>query len=174
MRDLRLGVLALLAVLLTGCTGKPEGVTPVTNFDAQRYLGTWYEIARLDHSFERGLEQVAAEYKMRDDGGIRVLNRGVDASSGEPKEAEGKAYFVNNPSEAHLKVSFFGPFYGSYVVFELDDAYQYAFVAGYNHDYLWLLARTPTISPELKAQFEAKAKALGFATEQLIWVKQLP
>ncbi|MBU3824080.1 MAG: lipocalin family protein [Candidatus Oceanisphaera merdipullorum] len=170
MRYLLLGVL----VLLTACTGKPEGVTPVTNFDAQRYLGTWYEIARLDHSFERGLEQVTAEYQMRDDGGIRVLNRGVDAKSGEAKEVEGKAYFVNNPSEAHLKVSFFGPFYGSYVVFELDDAYQYAFVTGYNRDYLWLLARTPTISPELKAQFEAKAKALGFATEQLIWVKQFP
>lgn len=174
MRYLHRWLLGLLAVVLSGCTGMPEGVTPVTHFDADRYLGTWYEIARLDHSFERGLEQVTAEYQLRDDGGIRVLNRGVDTKNGDHKEAEGKAYFVNSPTEAHLKVSFFGPFYGSYVVFELDDTYQYAFVAGYNHDYLWLLSRTPTISPELKAQFEEKAKALGFATEQLIWVKQLP
>ncbi|WP_319784273.1 lipocalin family protein [Oceanisphaera sp. IT1-181] len=174
MRCLHGWVLGLLAVVLSGCTGMPEGVTPVKNFDADRYLGTWYEIARLDHSFERGLEQVSAEYKLRDDGGIRVLNRGVDAKSGEQKEAEGKAYFVNGVDEAHLKVSFFGPFYSSYLVFELDEDYQYAFISGYNHDYLWLLSRTPEISPALKDHFVAKAKALGFATEQLIWVKQLP
>lgn len=174
MRGLQGGVLGLLSVVLFGCTGMPEGVTPVTNFDAQRYLGTWYEIARLDHSFERGLEQVTADYTLRGDGGIRVLNRGVDAKSGEQKEAEGKAYFVNSPEEAHLKVSFFGPFYSSYLVFELDEDYQYAFISGYNHEYLWLLSRTPEISPALKDHFVAKAKALGFATEQLIWVKQLP
>lgn len=168
MRYLLLCVLALL----TACTGLPDGVTPVKNFAAQRYLGTWYEIARLDHSFERGLEQVTADYSLRDDGGIRVLNRGVDAKSGEQKEAEGKAYFVNSPDEAYLKVSFFGPFYGSYAVYELDKNYQYAFVAGYNHDYLWLLSRSPNISPELKEQFVAQATALGFATDQLIWVKQ--
>ena len=163
-----------LTILLAGCTGMPEGVTPVKNFNAERYLGTWYEIARLDHSFERGLEQVTAEYEMREDGGIRVTNRGVETKNGERKEAEGKAYFVNKPNEAHLKVSFFGPFYSSYVVYELDEDYQYAFISGYNQDYLWLLSRTPQVSPELKERFEAKAKALGFASEQLIWVKQLP
>lgn len=170
MRFLLLCVLGLLSA----CTGMPDKVTPVTNFDAERYLGTWYEIARLDHSFERGLEQVTAEYQLRDDGGLRVLNRGTDAKTGEQKAAEGKAYFVNNAQEAHLKVSFFGPFYGSYVVFELDPDYQYAFISGYSQDYLWLLARTPEVSAELKAQFVAKAQALGFATEQLIWVKQSP
>lgn len=165
-------LLLCIASLLTGCTGMPEGVTPVNHFDSERYLGTWYEIARLDHSFEQGLEQVSAEYQPMDDGGIKVINRGIDAQSGEQKEAEGKAYFVNNEQEAHLKVSFFGPFYSSYVVFELDDDYRYAFVSGYNQDYLWLLAREPQISPQLKAQFIAKAQQLGFATEQLIWVKQ--
>lgn len=169
MRYLLLCVLALL----TACTGLPEGVTPVKNFDAQRYLGAWYEIARLDHSFERGLEQVTADYEMREDGGIRVLNSGVDAKNGEQKEAEGKAYFVNNQDEAHLKVSFFGPFYSSYVVYELDDDYQYAFIAGYNRDYLWLLSRSPKVSEQLKEHFVSQATKLGFATEQLIWVKQL-
>lgn len=169
MRYLLLSVLALL----TACTGMPKGVTPVKNFDAQRYLGTWYEIARLDHSFERDLEQVTAEYEMREDGGIRVINRGVDANSAEKKEAEGKAYFVNEPDEGHLKVSFFGPFYSSYVVYELDDDYQYAFISGYNNNYLWLLSRTPEISSSLKEKFITQAHDLGFATEQLIWVEQL-
>ena len=168
MRILLLCIVGLLA----GCTGMPEGVIPVKNFDSERYLGTWYEIARLDHSFEQGLEQVNAEYQLRDDGGIRVINRGIDAQSGEQKAAEGKAYFVSDEQEAHLKVSFFGPFYSSYVVFELDDDYRYAFVSGYNNDYLWLLAREPQVSSQLKAQFIAKAQRLGFATEQLIWVKQ--
>lgn len=162
----------LLAVLLSGCTGLPDKVTPVKSFETERYLGTWYEIARLDHSFEKDLEQVTAEYQLREDGGIRVVNRGVDKKSGEHKKAEGKTYFVDNADEAHLKVSFFGPFYSSYVVFELDDDYQYAFVAGYNHDYLWLLSRTPTVSLELKKQFVEKSNQLGFSTEDLIWVNQ--
>ena len=174
MGSLRSWIIGGLAILLSGCTGMPEGVVPVKNFNAERYLGTWYEIARLDHSFERGLEQVTAEYEMREDGGIRVTNRGVETKNGERKEAEGKAYFVNKPDEDHLKVSFFGPFYSSYVVYELDENYHYAFISGYNQDYLWLLSRTPQVSPELKERFEAKAKALGFASEQLIWVKQLP
>ncbi|ART80553.1 lipocalin family protein [Oceanisphaera avium] len=165
-------LLVSLLALLTGCTGMPKGVTPVENFDAQRYLGTWYEIARLDHSFERNLEQVTAEYKMREDGGIQVINRGVEASSGKHKEAKGKAYFVNGADKGHLKVSFFGPFYSSYVVYELDDDYQYAFISGYNSKYLWLLSRTPQVSDELKERFINKAQELGFATESLIWVKQ--
>ncbi|MBM7456959.1 apolipoprotein D and lipocalin family protein [Oceanisphaera litoralis] len=166
-------ILSLLLIgLLSGCMGMPDGVTPVDNFNTERYLGTWYEVARLDHSFERGLVRVSAEYQLREDGGIRVLNRGVDAKSGEVKEAEGKAYFVNHEQEAYLKVSFFGPFYGSYVVFELDDDYQHAFVSGYNHDYLWLLARDPAVSPALKAHFVSRAQELGFATDGLIWLDQ--
>ena len=168
---MRILLLCMLG-LLVGCTGMPAGVTPVKNFDAQRYLGTWYEIARLDHSFEQGLEQVSAEYQRRGDGGIRVINLGIDEKSGEKKEAQGKAYFVSDEQEAHLKVSFFGPFYSSYVVFELGDEYEYAFVSGYSHDYLWLLAREPQVGPQLKAQFVARAQALGFATAELIWVKQ--
>lgn len=91
----------------------------------------WYEIARLDHSFERGLEQVTAEYSLREGGGVQVKNRGFSNKKNKWSEAEGKAFFVGKASEGYLKVSFFGPFYGSYVVFELDkDNYQYAFVSG--------------------------------------------
>lgn len=172
---MRVFILLLMACLLAACTGLPEGVKPVQPFDANRYLGTWYEIARLDHSFERGLEQVSANYSLREDGGIRVLNKGYSAEDGEWKQAEGKAYFVESPDQGYLKVSFFGPFYGAYGIFELDQQdYQYAFVSGYSTDYLWLLSRTPTVSPELIERFKQEAAKRGFATDQLIMVRQAP
>lgn len=165
--------IVLLSLLITGCTGLPKGVVPVENFELQRYLGRWYEIARLNHSFEEGLDSVTADYMMRDDGGVRVINTGRDSEKGVIEQAEGRAYFVGDPSLAHLKVSFFGPFFGSYVIFELDHQdYQYAFVAGYNRDYLWLLARTPEVSEDLIKHFERRATELGFDTEQLIFVQQ--
>jgi apolipoprotein D and lipocalin family protein len=166
---------ALLAMpaLLTGCLGMPQGVRPVTGFELDRYLGTWYEIARLDHSFERGLARVTAEYSLREDGGVRVVNRGYSAEKRAWKEAVGKAYFVEDENTGYLKVSFFGPFYGSYVVFELDQAgYQYAFISGPDTSYLWLLARTPTVSVEVLQRFMQRAAALGFDTDALILVEQ--
>lgn len=166
-------ITSIVLVVLSGCVAVAPGVVPVNGFELSRYLGKWYEIARLDHSFERNLERVAAEYSLREDGGVRVINSGYSIKNGKRKVAEGKAYFVSNESTGHLKVSFFGPFYGSYVVFELDkDDYQYAFVTSYNKDYLWLLSRSPTIEPELRAQFLAKARTLGFKTEGLIFVNQ--
>ncbi len=168
-------LLPLLCCCLSACLGMPEGVRPVTGFELQPYLGTWYEIARLDHRFERGLENVSAHYSLRDDGGVRVINRGYSRTEQRWQQAEGKAYFVGAPDEGHLKVSFFGPFYGSYVVFELDrEHYQYAFVSGYDHHYLWLLARTPTVEPALLARFVARATSLGFDTRQLILVAHRP
>jgi len=158
---------------LTGCLGYPNSVNPVTEFNLNNYLGKWYEIARLDHSFERGLDKVTAEYSMREDGGVKVVNRGFSASDGEWKEAVGKAFFVEEQNKGYLKVSFFGPFYGSYVVFALDSAhYQYAFVSGPNTSYLWLLSRTPEIEDDLKAMFVEKVEKLGFNPKNLIWVKQ--
>jgi len=168
--------LIVLAAALTGaCTGLPDGVEPVSGFDADRYLGKWYEIARLDHSFERGLSRVTAEYSLRDDGGISVINRGYDANSGEWEQADGKAFFVRGRDAGYLKVSFFGPFYGAYVVFGLDqDEYQYSFVSGPDRSYLWLLARTPTVEKQVMDQFVARATELGFPTEKLIIVDQSP
>lgn len=161
-----------VCLLLNACLGMPELVKPVSPFELDRYLGQWYEVARLDHSFEKGLSRVTAEYQLREDGGVRVVNRGFSEDKQEWKEAEGKAYFVNSDSEAYLKVSFFGPFYGSYIVFELEsEHYNYAFVSGPNHEYLWLLARTPAVSQSVLDQFIAKSKALGFDTDALIMVK---
>jgi apolipoprotein D and lipocalin family protein len=145
----------------------------VQAFDLGRYLGKWYEIARLDHSFERGLEKVTAESSLREDGGVNVRNRGFSPADNEWREADGKAFFVNSSEEGYLKVSFFGPFYGSYIVFELDrQGYQYAFVSGPDLSYLWLLSRTPEVPEAVMDEFISKSKALGFDTEQLILVKQ--
>jgi len=142
--------------LLSACTSAPEGITPVKNFDLEKYQGKWYEIARLDHSFEQGMEQVTATYSINDDGTVKVLNKGVE-----------------NADTGHFKVSFFGPFYGAYIIFELDQPdYQYAFITSYSKDYLWFLSRTPTVSKELKQQFLSQVKALGFATDEIIWVNQ--
>jgi apolipoprotein D and lipocalin family protein len=161
----------LMIALLAGCLGYPNKVKPVKGFDLEKYLGKWYEIARLDHSFERNLEQISAEYSVREDGGVWVKNRGFSIKKNKWEEIVGKAYFVNEPDEGYLKVSFFGPFYGSYVIFELDkNDYQYAFVTGPNKSYLWFLSRTPTVHYSLKEKFQKRAKALGFKTEELIWV----
>ena len=160
----------IFALLLAGCTGKPEGVMPVQDFDLDRYLGTWYEIARLDHSFERGLNNITANYSLREDGGVHVLNRGFSVNKNEWSEAEGKAYFVDSTDQGFLKVSFFGPFYGSYIVFELESEYQYAFISGPNTSYLWLLSRTPTVDQAVIDKFVERASSLGFDTNELIYV----
>ncbi len=161
----------LLAVFITGCTGIPEGVKPVDNFMLEKYLGKWYEIARLDHSFEQGLTRVTANYSLREDGGLRVINRGYSSKENKWKEAEGKAYFVKGSDQGYLKVSFFGPFYGAYIVFELDhENYQYSLVSGPDKSYLWLLARGPEIREEIKDILIKKAKALGFDTAKLVYV----
>jgi len=169
---MRFFLVVFMSLFASGCLGIPKDVNPVNDFDSNKYLGKWYEIARLDHSFERGLDRVTAEYSLRDDGGVRVINRGFSIVENKWKEAEGKAYFVRGHDEGYLKVSFFGPFYGSYVVFGLDkEKYQYAFVAGYNKSYLWLLSRTPTVSNELIDQFVKRSKDLGFDTDHLVFVK---
>ena len=129
--------------LLAGCTAAPQGIMPVDHFDLDRYLGTWYEIARLDHRFERGLSQVSATYSKRSDGGVDVINRGFNSQANKWKEAKGRAYFIGEPDVARLKVTFFWPFYGGYNVIELDqENYSYALICGPNKKYLWLLARS--------------------------------
>jgi len=166
-------VLSLLLVL-GGCTvAPPSGVTPITDFELNRYLGKWYEIARLDHSFERGLSKVSATYSPREDGGVKVVNRGYDDRAGVWKEAEGRAYFTGEPTVGSLKVSFFGPFYGGYHIIALDkENYSWAMISGPNRDYLWILARARELPPAVLEDLLQQARALGFATDQLIRVEQ--
>ena len=158
-------------MLVSACTGVPEGVSPVTGFDLNRYLGTWYEIARLDHSFERDLQQVTADYSVREDGGIRVVNRGYNTEKQAWEQAEGKAYFIGDSDVGRLKVSFFGPFYGAYNIMELDsENYQYAMISGPDRSYLWILARTPDPGQATVDRLVEQAAGLGFDSEQLIFV----
>ncbi len=169
---MRIFLTFLTAFFLNGCLGTPEGVDPVEDFKIDRYTGKWFEIARLDHSFERGLNNVTAEYYLRDDGGVKVINRGFSPAENKWKQVEGKAYFVEKQNVGYLKVSFFGPFYGSYVVFELDkEDYRYAFVTSHSRSYLWLLSRTPTVKNDLLDRFIQKSKNLGYNTEKLIFVE---
>ena len=167
------------SLLLASCatTSIPEGIEPVKSFDLERYLGTWYEIARLDHRFERNLGEVTATYSLNDDGTVKVLNSGVyvepSRKAGKRNTATGKARFVGDKGTAHLKVSFFGPFYGSYIVFELDkENYKYALVAGPNRKYLWILSREPVIDEELYRLLLETATRNGYDTSELIRVKQ--
>lgn len=169
---MRVWLAFIMLITVSACTGLPEGVTPVDEFNINQYMGKWYEIARLDHSFERNKHEVTAEYSLRDDGGVKVLNRAYSVEEKSWGESEGKAYFVEEQDEGYLKVSFFGPFYGSYVVFELDKKnYQYAFVSGPDKTYLWLLARAPEVKEDLINRFVEKSKNLGFNTDDLIFTK---
>lgn len=172
VKDMRNLILLFFIILLTGCLGMPDKVSPVKGFEAERYLGTWYEVARLDHPFERGLKNISATYSQREDGGINVLNRGFSIEDQEWQQAQGKAYFVEDKSTGYLKVSFFGPFYGSYVVFDLDKkGYEYAVISGPDTDYLWLLARTPNPETQVIDRFKNLAKDKGFDTSKLIFVE---
>ena len=175
MSIVRSVILALiLALTLAACaTAPPEGVRPVTSFDINRYLGRWYEIARLDHSFERGMSDVSATYQLQDDGSVKVINRGYDTQRQAWKEAIGRALFIGDSGTASLKVSFFGPFYGGYHVIALDQQdYRWALVSGPDRGYLWILARDKTLPAEVREQLVSQARTLGFATDKLIWVEQ--
>jgi len=169
-KSLLAGLLGLFA--FNSCASIPDGALPVKPFSAESYLGKWYEIARFDFRFERGMNNTTANYSMNQDGSIRVENRGYLVEKKLWKVAIGKAKFVGSSNEARLKVSFFGPFYGGYNVIALDDAYKYALVSGNSLSYLWILSREKTIPDEIKRSYLQKAKSLGFDVDALIWVKQ--
>ena len=171
LRMRRLLGVGLLTLLLQACSSIPDGVEPVQQFELERYLGTWYEIARLPHRFEDGLSHVTAEYTLIRGGRVQVVNQGYHTEKGEWKRAQGTAKFAGDASVGHLRVSFWGPFYADYVVAALDKTgYQYALVTGPNHRYLWLLSRTPELPDEVRDALVEKAGNLGFAVGDLIWV----
>ncbi len=172
-----LGRIALFFTALLGCTGcaTQYGLdeSTVTDFDLRRYLGKWYEIARFDHSFERGLSHVTAEYSLRDDGKVRVLNSGNN-SDGERTYAQGKAKLVNNDNQynrGELEVAFFLNFYAPYRILALGEEYEYALVSS-GSDYLWILSREPTLEPRVLQMLLDEAYNRGFDTSALITVEQ--
>lgn len=160
-----------LALLNSCSVGIPKGATAIQNFNSKKYLGKWYEIARFDFRFEKNLNNVTATYSMKDNGNIKVDNRGYDYTKNKWKESIGEAKFVENKNVARLKVSFFKPIWAGYNVIDMDDNYKYALVAGNNLDYLWILSREKTVPQEYKDRFLEKAKKLGYKTENLIWVE---
>lgn len=172
MKNYMVLILILFTGFLQSCGGDTSiPVKPVENFQLDRYLGQWYEIARLDHSFERGMQRVTAHYALREGGGVTVVNRGFDTDRQEWDQAQGKAFFVGKENVGQLKVSFFGPFYGAYNIIDLDPDYQYAMVCGPDESYLWILSRTPVLDEAVLKRLVLKAKELGFATDQLIYVE---
>jgi apolipoprotein D and lipocalin family protein len=157
---------------ITACAQLPDGAVAIKPFDANRYLGTWYEIARFDFHFERNLINVTANYSLKPDGTIRVSNRGYNTVKTKWSEAIGKAKFAGDSNVASLKVSFFGPFYGAYNVVDLDADYKYTFVVGSNTNYMWILSREKTIPEAIKQQYLLQAQKLGFDLNKLIWTEQ--
>ena len=160
----------ILCLTFSGCVNIPENVTAINGFEVNRYLGTWYEIARLDHSFERGLSEVSATYTLRDDGGINILNKGFDRKTGKWVQGQGKAYFVAGSDIGRLKVSFFRPFYGAYNIIALDkENYSYSLVCGPTRSYLWILARNRKLEEDVLTKLLNIAQSLGFRTDKLIF-----
>lgn len=171
-RTLHISFIAVVLGVLAACTGAPPGdLRVVDDFQLQRYLGQWHEIARLDHRFERGLSHVTAEYSENPDGSIAVINRGYNAEEGEWEQATGRARFAGESSQGALEVSFFGPFYASYNIVALDqDAYEWALITGNNYNYLWILARQNVLAADTQARLVSMAEQAGFATDELIFV----
>jgi len=164
-------VLMAIVFIAQSCSGIPDDVKAVQNFDLNRYMGTWYEIARLDSRFEKGLSHVTAKYKLNDDGSIEVTNRGWDTEKQTWDEIIGKAHVASDDGSASLKVSFFGPFYAGYNVIAIDTvAYSYALVCGSDREYLWLLSRIPILDRNITQEMLSQAATAGFDISKLVFV----
>ena len=168
---LLLACAAGLVTLFNSCASIPKKAKAVRFFDVNKYLGTWYEIARFDFRFEKKLDNVSAQYRPDEKGNVVVLNSGYDTKTAQWKKAKGLAKFKGNKDVAELKVSFFGPFYSGYNVVALDENYQYALIAGKNLDYMWILSRSKSIPENVKADYLKIAQAIGYDTSKLIWTK---
>lgn len=166
-------LVALLAIIVNiySCSTIPKNAEAVKPFDKEKYLGKWYEIARLDFKFEKNLNNTTAEYSIRDDGKIKVDNKGYNIKKEKWQQAIGKAKFVDDENVAMLKVSFFGPFYSGYNVIAIDDDYKYALVAGKNTKYLWILSRETIIPESIKQNYLKVAETIGYNTNDLLWVE---
>jgi apolipoprotein D and lipocalin family protein len=171
-RIITLSVIGIAGMyLLSSCQSIPKGATAVRPFEKERYLGKWFEIARIDFRFEKNLNNTTAEYTLNENGTIKVVNRGYNYVKSEWQTAEAKAKFRGDDNVAALKVSFFGPFYSGYNVIAIDEQYRYALVAGKNLDYLWILARDKSIPEEVKTNYLKIANDIGYDTGRLIWVE---
>lgn len=157
-----------MAALSVCCMAQRVDNSTITNMEPEKYLGKWYEIARYDHKFERGLNFATANYSLMKDGKIKVVNSGI--KDGKLKSSVGKAKFTDNPGL--LRVSFFGPFYSDYRIMMLTKDYQYALVGSKSAKYLWILSRKPAVPDRMLHIILEEAQTRGYDTSNLIWVKQ--
>jgi len=169
IKNLCIGIIGLFA--FNACTNIPKGASAVKPFQKEKYLGKWYEIARLDFRYEKDLNNTTANYSVNSDGSIKVDNRGYNYKTKEWKQSIGKAKFTGDENVGMLKVSFFGPFYSGYNVIAVDSAYKYALVAGKNLSYLWILSRETSIPDDIKESYLKIAESIGYKTSELIWVE---
>ena len=160
-----------ITILFTACSSKNPPLQTVQKVEINRYLGTWYEIARYEHFFEKDCKNVSANYSMLDEDTIKVINRCTKIQTNEKKEALGRAYAIDN-TNSKLKVSFFRPFYGDYWVLILDENYDYVVVGTPSREYLWILSRKPNLDEKIKNEILQKLPNLGFDTSKLIWTIQ--
>ena len=167
-----LAAVAGAAVYMCRSPRIPAGVEPLQNFHLDRYLGKWYEMARIEHGFEKGLQRTQAEYTRTPNGRIHVINRGYDPKRGVWKVVHGKAKPTIAPDIAALKVSFWGPFYSGYNVVALDSDYRWAMVIGSSLDYFWILSRQPSLPEAVEAELLQKAQEIGVDTQKILWVHQ--
>lgn len=163
---------AAFASLAAGCAPSSSDIPAVTNFDLDRYLGTWYEIARLPHRFERGMDHVRAEYSKNADGSVKVVNHGVKNGSAKSIVGRARLKAATLPPTGELEVSFFRPFYADYRIIELDPQYRYAVVTGSTRNYLWILSRTPQLPSDQLAAIIRRLEKLSFDTAELEFPRQ--
>ena len=171
MKAVGLSILLCACLVITGCRSTSK-LEVVTDFEADRYLGVWYEAARMPHRFEKNLSSVSAAYSFNEDGTIKVLNRGFNDKKLQWEEIEGVAKFKADSEQGWLKVSFFKPFYASYKIIHLNSTYTEAIVTGPSYGYLWILVRDPSLAEADVNKLIAKADDFGFDTENLIIVDQ--
>lgn len=168
----RIALLALLALCMTACVSIPEKATAVKDFKQDKFLGTWYEIARFDFKYEKDMDLVTAQYTLREDGKIRVDNKGYNVVKKEWQQKIGKAKSVGSDTDGRLKVSFFGPFYSGYNVVSIDEDYNYVLVMGNDLDYIWFLSRTKDMPEAIKTKYKKMAEEVGYDLSRLRWTDQ--
>jgi apolipoprotein D and lipocalin family protein len=172
MVRMKAGMIIVMTSILLNCTGVPDGLEPVKDFELERYLGKWYEIARLDHKFERDMSNVSAVYTTNDSGGITVINRGYNVKNGKWKSIKGVARPAGDENLGSLEVSFFRPFYGSYNIIALDrQGYRNAMIVGPSRSYFWILFRDKKMDEALINDLVTKAAGMGIDVERLIYVE---
>lgn len=161
----------LIILLFVSCSKKYENLETVEKVQIEKYLGSWYEIARYEHSFEKDCKNVKARYSINNNKKIKVINECVNINTNKKKEALGIAY-TTDETNSKLRVSFFRPFYGDYWILMLGNNYEYALIGEPSREYLWILARTKKLDEKTKKEILIKLPSLGFDESKLIWTIQ--